>query len=487
MYALKLSPTEEGAKKQKWTLSVSDDVQNKTVKLCDLDLIASSLTNKFETVAALFDDMSKLIPNDFVPWYTNMIKEYIKSNYNSELILQEVPNFLNVAYKYIDAKNINFDSFVNKDKASKTSIVFLVDDIKALAAASVCLKLYSAICYDEKMKLTDNIHKLVYAGFIKPCYELGTTTKIYQTMRSRTYRSSITDRYMWELIKMMIVETPESYTLLMFNFLLTNLLATLDITTNPIPFFVSVIDDSIRWMMCSIYKDKVLYGEVFGGSGDVYGSSFSKESLHILCCNDVIGKAAKAGMTILENEYGVTIENFEEVRDRLDKINCLSLSMKSVILPIASRVLEIPYKYLLTAPPKHVMLLGVLIYHASKGILDERFPILHEFLIGCPNNPDSTVSRSSYKIKNVGYVINDKQNKIFGLSSSTLKFNIMSCVCGILSVCKKDLVSILTGKKLPKINYSDLENDVIFFFSEMYSHRLDGTFARIRERADIHF
>lgn len=484
MLSLKLQPNNE-QKKQRWDLVLREDDESAT--LCTLDLMSSSLTNKFEIVTNLFDDLSNLIPDDFVPWYTNMIKEYIVSNYNSEVILNEVPGFLVIAHKYMEAKNINFNSFVDYTKASKTSIVFSAEDIKSLAAASVCLKLYSLICYDSKMKLTDNTHKLVYSGFIKPCYELGTTTRIYQTMRSRTYRSSITDRYMWDLIKMMVVETPESYTLLMFNFLLTNLLATLDITTNPIPFFVSVIDDSIRWMMCSIYKDKVLYGEVFGGSGDVYGSSFSKETLNIYCCNDVIGKAAKAGMSILESEYGITQDNFIEVRDRLDKINKLSSSMKAVILPIASRVFGIPFKYLLTAPPKHIMLLGVLLYHCSRGILDERFPVLHDFLIGCPINPENPVTKSSYKIKNIGYIINDKTNKIFGLDSRTLRFNIMSCVCGILSVSKKDLVAIMTGKKLPKINYTDLENDVIFFYSELYSHRLDSMFDKIREKTDVYF
>lgn len=485
-HLLCLTPGAE-QKKQNWNLILKDTEQNKEVVLCSLDLIPSSLTNKFDIVADLFEDMSEVIPEIFVPWYTNMLKDYMASNYNSELILQQVPNFLEVANRYIDAKNINFASFVDYSKASKTSIVFSVEDIKALAQASICLKMYSVIGYDSRMKLTDNTHKLVYSGFIKPCYELGTVTKIFQTMRSRTYRSSITDKYMWELIKMMVVETPESYTLLIFNFLLTNLLVTLNIETNPIPYFIKIIDDSIRWLMSSMYKDKVLYGEVFGGSGDIYGSSFSKETLNIYCCNDVIGKAAKAGMEILENEYGFDEGGFYEVRERLDNITTLSASMKAVILPIASRVLEIPFKYLLTAPPKHVMLLGVLLYHCSRDILDQRFPLLYDFLIGCPVTGDTPAVRSSYKIKNLEFIINDKKNKIFGLAAGTLRFHIMSCVCGILSVSKKDLISILTGKKFQKTNYADMETDVIFFFSELYSHRLDSMFDKIRERTDMYF
>ncbi len=475
---------DESKKQKNWNLVLFNKEENESLVICELNLIPSSLSNKFEIVANLFDDMCTLLPNDFVLWYANMITEYISSDYNSELILNQVNNFLYFAKKYIDAKNIDFNTFVNYSKASKTSIIFTSEDIEALSIASICLKLYSLICYDSKMKLTDNTHKMVYSAFIRPCTEIGTTTKIYQTMRSRTYRSSITDRYMWELIKMMVVETPESYTLSIFNFLLTNLLATLDITTNPIPFFVSVIDDSIRWMMCSIYKDKVLYGEIFGGSGDVYGSSFSKETLHIYCCNDVIGKAAKAGMEILEKICDENKINIEEVHYRLDAISKLSASMKAVILPIASKVFEIPFKYLLTAPPRHIMLLGVLLHHCSEDTLGDRFPILHHFLTGCPVDEENSVSRSSYKIKNVGYVINDRENSIFGLKSSVLRFNIMSCVCGILSVSKKNLVSILSGKKLPKINYSDLEGDVIFFYSELYSQKLTKVFDQIRQRVD---
>jgi hypothetical protein len=484
MFVIKIEP-QENDQKLKWNMMLVDEKKERSVLITELNFIAASLTNKYGIVRNEIEEISRL-SQEFVTWYVDLIKRYQKSGCNSELLLEEVDTFKKFAQLYIDSKNVPFESFVDYSKASKTSIIFSVDDIKQIALSAVCLRMYSPFCYDEKMKPTDNVHKLIYSSFVKGCQEVGTISKIFQTMRSRTYRSSITDRYMWDLIRMLVLDTPESYTLLLFNFLMSNLLSTVEVATNPIPYFVIVTDRSLSWMMRSIYKDKVIYGEAFGGSDDIYGPSASKENLHILCCNDVIGKAAKAGMALLENEYGIGEEEFIGMREKLDGITSLSVSMKCVILPLASEVLEIPYTYLLKAPPKHIMLIGVLLYHCAKNVLDDRFPVITEFLIGCPTSMNTAVARSSYKIKNIDFIVNDNANSIFGLNSVSLRFEIMSCICGVLTASKKDLVSIINGAKLPKINYADLENDVIFFFSELYSGKLGTQFGKMRDKLEAY-
>jgi len=479
---------EQPDKKEKteWKLVLinKDTEEHKT--LSDIKLLPSSLTNKFQVVADFFEEISVVMPS-FVYWYSAMLKRYIESGYNSEIVLEETPNIIKFASDYVDSKNVDFSSFVDYKKASKTSIIFNEEDIRELHIASTCLKIESIFCYDEKLKLTENAQKLVYNEFIKNCCEIGTTEKIYQMVRSKTYRSTITDRYMWEVIKMGVVETPQSYTIVMFNFLMKNLLSILDVTVNPVPFFVGVMTDSIRYMMISIYKDKIVYGEPFGNSGDIYGSSVNKDTLNVLCCNDVIESASRAGVELLEQEYGVVEDSFLEVTNTLDSLNRLSATMKSVILPIASKVLDIPYTYLLKASPKHVMLIGVLLHYCSRNIMDVRFPVLTEFLIGCPRNRDSDIVRSSYKIKNPKDIINDNTNKIFGINSITLRYKIASSVCGMLIASKRDLCSIITGKEIPKINYSDLEMDVTTFYSEYYSGKLDPMFEKMKEKVDTFF
>lgn len=491
--------------KRKWSFNEVDENNNFKRCITVLNFETSSITNKFEVVANLIDDMNSRSP-EFSEWFIKLFSDYIESNYNSELLFAEKDKFIQFSESYLDSLNIDFSEFANEEKSSKTSIMFDKNDIRSIALSSNCLKLYSIFWFgaeeedvfnEEKkrwekhpkpLKLPENIHREFYQALIQPCIDTKTTVKMFQLIRSRIYRSSITDRYMWDLIKMAISETPETYVMTVFNFLMVNMLSTLSPERNPVPFLVSIIDDSIRWLMRTIYKDKIVYGEAFSGSDDIYGSSLSKESFYVYCCNDVVGKAAKIGMQILEDVYKLNDEEFNNVRDRIDIVDILTPPMKILTLPIASKVFEIPYKYLITCLPKHTLLMGIFLYELSKGILDESFPLITEFLITVPTETDLKFisTKSSYQIRNLEFIINNHK-PIFGFSSKTLKFDIMSNICGVLSASKKNLVSVITGQPLKKISYLSLEDDAIKFYTLLYANQLDGMFEQMREKSESYF
>jgi len=472
--------------KRKWELIQVDDVGNFKKKLLNLELKgATAITNKFEIVSDLISNICLTIP-EFSDWLSDLILDYIESDYNSEILLGTASEFLNMSEKYIDTLNVNFAGFTKIDKTTKTSIIFYESDNKAIAISSTCLKLYALFCYDIKLSLPENAHKKMYDDLVKPCIINNTANKMFQLIRSRIYRSSITDRYMWDLIKMAILETPESYVMKVFNFLMINMLCTLSPKQNPIPFLVSIIDDSIRWLMRTVYKDRIIYGEAFGGPDDIYGSSVSKESFYVYCCNDSVGKAAKIGMSLLETEHMLTGDEFDQVRDRVDLLDILTPPMKLLILPIASKVFEIPYKYLLTCSPKHALLMGIFLHYLSKDILDERFPIINEFLISYPTDIKSLSTRSLYKTRNLEFILND-DTPIFGFAAKTFKWEVMNSICGVLSVSKKNLVSIIDGKILRKMSFFNLEHDVIQFFTLFYSNQLDSVFEQMRIKAESYF
>lgn len=475
----------EKVNKRQWVLSKVDDSGNYEKCLLEQTLIPSSITNKYEIVAYLLEDMCQKV-KPFSDWFSNLIESYIENDFNSEIILNNVNEFIKFSTLYVDSLDIKFSSFTNTDKISKTSIIFGEEDIRAIAISSTALKLYSIFCYDGNLKLPDNIHREVYQGLIQPCIDNQTTTKVFQLIRSRVYRSSITDRYIWDLIKMAISETPQSYVMTVFNSLMINMICILAVDRNPIPFLVSIIDDSIRWLMRTVYKDRILYGEAFSGSDDIYGSSLSKDSFYMYSCNDVIGKAASVGMSLLETEYLLTPDQFDEVRNRIDVVDILTPPMKLLTLPITSKVFEIPYKYLLACPPKHALLIGIFLFHISKGILDEDFPIISEFLISCPKDNKFLSTRSSYQIRNLEFVLNNP-TPVFGFESKSLKFNIMSSICGILSAGKKNLVSVITGLPLRKISYASLEHDIIKFFTMLYSNQLNSMFDELRRISEAYF
>ena len=471
--------------KRNWVLVDVDETGNLKDTIVELNLIGSSITNKFDVVADILPDICTKVEG-FEPWFKKWIKDYLEQSKDAEIILDEMDTYMGYIENYVDNKGVDFSNFSKIEKSSKTSVMFTKEDIKAIAISSTALKIYSMICYDSDIKLPGNIHRSVYDRIIRPCVDLNVTNKIFQLIRSRTYKSSITDRGVWEIIKLRIQETPESYVMAIFNFLMTNMLSTLTIERNPIPFIVSIIDDSVRWMMRTVYKDRILYGEVFGGSEDIYGSSVSKESFHLHCCNDVVGKSATAAISILENELTLSEEQFDEVRDRLEKIEYLTPIMKLLILPIAGKVLEIPYRFLLTSPPKHAALLGIFLNHLAQGILSENFPVITEFLLAHPRDLSYSNTRSSYKVRNLEFVINDK-HPIFGFKSKVLKSEIMSSISGVFSANKKNLINIIDGKAITKVSHVDLERDTIKFYTLLYSNHLDFVFKRMREKADGYF
>lgn len=470
--------------KRKWNLYYKEGEEKILLKNLNF-VISSSIIKKFEIVKELYEDISVNIEG-FSKWFCDLIEEYKESGYNSEIMIEKSRDILDYAKKYVDSKNIDYTRFVDRSKSSKTSILFLENDIKAIGVTSTCLKIYSIFKHDEQLMIPENIHKTIYNIFIEDCINLGTTDKIFELIRSRSYRSSITDKYIWDIIRMSILETPESYVMVIFNFLMNNLISTLDISVNPINYLTSIVDDKIRWLMCGVYKDKIIYGEAFSGTEDISGHSQSKESFYLICCNDLIAKVAKIGMDILSNEYNLDEDAFLKVRNRLDNIKYLDPPMKLITVLLASKILKIPYKFLLITPPKYIVLVGVFLHHICKNILDSKFPILTDFLLGCPKDQSSVIIRSSYKIKNIEYLLDDR-SRIFGFNSAYLKYNIISPFCGILSVCKKNVISVVDGTPMASITYNDMETDIVNFYNELYSGQLEKDFEKMREKMDLYF
>jgi len=449
----------------------------------EFDFLKANYASKFFSVSELIDELNELYPRKFGSWFEKLLEKYIEQNYNSQVVLENCDKILEISKDYFYSKEIDYSRFVNRKKKSRTSVFFDVDDMEAIAIASTALKIYSLFSSDVNLKVTDNVNKLVFAKILSPCTEIETSNKIYQVIRSRICRSSVTDKVMWELIKLSIIETPESYTMIIFNYMMNSMFSTIDINNNPIPFLIGIIDEGLGWLISTAFVTNVLYGDSFGTSEEIYGSSFSKDSLYIYCCNDVIIKASKAALDIIENEYDISEKEFMEIQNRLDNVNSIHHHMKRITLPIASKVLEIPYKYLIMSPPKHVALIGILIHHCSTGNLGEKFPIIMEYLKTIPREKEFSMNKSSYKIKNKEYLIN-RDDRIFGFTSKKLRFDIISCNCGVLSSSKKDLYNIIDGKSLPKFNYQELEKDALDFYTDLYSGKLEEDFEKMRIKVD---
>jgi hypothetical protein len=68
-----------------------------------------------------------------------------------------------------------------------------------------------------------------------------------------------------------------------------------------------------------------------------------------------------------------------------------------------------------------------------------------------------------------------------------LKYEIISPICGLLCASKRNLVSVVSGDKISKITYHELEDDAISFFTDLYSNNLEKYFDEMRKKVDNYF
>ena len=461
--------------KRKWNLYDSDKGED---PVFEMNLENSSITNKFEIVKEVIDFSNENI-DGFEDWFRIMISGYIK-NYDSEKVLKKMNRITEFANAYVQKSGVNFSNFVNIKKSSKTSILFSAEEIEAINKAAYSLKIYSIFYNDLKLKLADNIHKEIYEIIIKECSDLNITNKIYELVRSKIYRSSVTDKYMWVIIGLLINETPDSFSMNVFNSLMINFIPLINININPIVFLVTIIDDGIRWLMKNSFKEKFVYGDSYGVTSEVTSNVMNRESFNYYCHKDTIIKISKVAIDYLDEHNIINENNSINFYTKLNNLSELSISQKLINLPLISKILYIPYKVLLTFSPKHIILISIFLYYIAGDNVFKNYSILRDYLISVPNEDSYISSWSTYKLKKLDNIINDPQ-PIFGFSSPSLKFNILSPICGVLSSNRKSLVNIIDDTILNKHPFIDVETEVIDYFTKIYSNSMDEELGKVRE------
>jgi len=500
---IQVEKNETDTKNRLWFLYNNKNGNKKL--LCNLKLITTSLTNNFNVVEELLDDINTN-HSRFSNWIERFICDYINNNHSYDIIESRVDALLKHSAAYVKSKNIDFSGYLDKTKTTKTSIVFTAEDIECIIILSVCLKIYGIISCDSTMKLPDNLHIKILEQISGNAKRLGLKNKIFKLVCSLTYRTVMRDKYIWDFCQLRGTDAPDSHIMGVFNYIIANLIAILEMDKNPIPFIINTVENSIRWLMKSVHNNDIIYGETFFGPEDIYSTgSNSQHSFSIYCCSDLIGRCAKSGMDILASKYCVSDDGFNDIRDRLDEIDDIYPHVKLVTLPIFSKVFGINYKHLLQMPPEHTILAGVLLRELVEDVFPERFPNISSFLTSCPSLPSRNVHlikgkkvveyvdepkgvamKSSYNIRSPEYVLNDNK-RMFGFKSPLVRFKSLSSIIGVLISARRSLSSIYNGEKLKKISNNILEREFANYFSLLYNGELDNSFLKMAEKAESEY
>jgi len=439
-----------------------------------LDLLFSPITNKFFRLTEFVEDCSLKLGKDFDDWFCGLIKDYKKSNYDYQVIRNNIPLLKSFCDRYLDQSGINFEDYINRSKASKNSIFFDADEIKTVIHASNYLKLYFVLGQDSKMKLVNKFHKETYNNLISDINDNSIIYKLFKIVSSKTYEYNYTDRYMWDYIKTIYCKTTDMHVFSIFNFIMNNILVTCRTDSNPIPYLISVIDESIKWILKNIYKDAIIYSETIN-TQDVYTIQ-GKDNLSSYAHNDTIGKL----LIISYNQLETTgIENIEAFKNTINGLKEISLFANYITYPLLSKVLDIPYRHFMTLSVSNAYLLNLLVHGLLPDTFKEELPVLSKMLLYY--NKQKPILKTTYKVKNID-TFTETLGTFLSFKNNIAPYDFYSSVIGKIS--RNSYASFINDQEIVNFPLAKLEVDIIKFYNDYFDNRLDSLFDDIRMKID---
>lgn len=450
-----------------------------------LKLSSSTITNKFHIVSSYIESLSETIGSDFDDWFCNLLKSCEDTDEKYFILVDNIDKLKSYVDLYMERMNSDFSIFVDESKAKKNSILFTVDDIERIIRLSGYLKVYSVISNSENLKLGQRLHKKVYNLIAKDIAESELVYKIFNVIKTKTFRYNITDRYMWDYIKMIQCKSIDVHVVEIFNFIMNYILVLCEEDKNPITYFVSVVEESVKWFLRSVYKSSIVYDDSVS-TEDIHAININ--NLKTYSYNDTLGRlkgiALKQIHDELESETEKSDSTITEFQNRLSLVEYISPLCECLVFPILSELTQIPYNHFKTLTPDHSAVLAVY----TKKLLEKTFSEYNSLFSMLDYYPiEPTALATTYKIKIANDHINlmNKVNNFYGFKTKILPHKILCYFVGRISRIKfKHTVS---GKDLVGIPLSKIESDIVNFYTYYFAGKFKSDIDNMRKLMNVDF
>lgn len=443
----------------------------------EIKLQSSSITNKFDIVVNFINNLMKFHKKKFETWFYNFLKECENAETRAVVIDKNIDIIKKFVDEYIEGTDFDYAKFVDETKAKKGSILFQADEIKEIIRLSCYLKVYSFLSNSENLNVGDKLHKHVYNRFAGNLIETEIASKIFDVVKTKTFRYNMTDRFMWDYIKSIQCKDIGIHIVEIFNFIMNNIIILCEEDKNPITYFVGVIDESVKWFLRSVYKGSIVYDDSIN-TEDIHGINVN--NLRTYSFNDTLGRlkgiAFQKVYEELEKENAMTIgdkrdEYIVNFNQRLSSIEYISPLCNSLVYPLLAKMTQITYIHFKTISSEHAAVLSyyvnILLQKVFKGEYKSLFSLLDYYPITAPS------LSTTYKIKSVQEYLNliNKIQNFYGFNSKIFPYEIMSHFVGRVS--RINFCHLLTGQKLSGIPLGKVEQDIIHFFVMFFSGKFE--------------
>jgi len=450
----------------------------------EYDLVYGPGSNKYYVLFNFVENMCNTLGKECEDWYVNLVKNY-KAKQDFRILWDALPQLKSYCDKYLDVLNINFSGYVDEKKRSKSSIFFDANEIKQIVRVSSYLKVYYTIYKDQTMEITQRFNKKIFQNLIEIISNSTIILKIHKVVSSKTFEYNQSDKYMWLYIKNMLCRTPDTHIANIFNFVVNYIIVTCEVDKNPIPYLISVIDESIKWILRTTYKDSIIYSDSIA-TQDV-NSVVGRDNLKTYAHNNTIGHLTVIAYNALEEIFDKCEQTkdlrIEEFKGKIEGIKELSVIAECITYPILAKILDIPFRHFLTLSITTSYMMNILLYKLTEGtVFEENYPYMRKLLLY--HNLQRPISKTSYKIKNLNKFI-ESFDHFIGFKNRTSVYDIYSMLIG--KITKNEYSDFITGNSITNLPISQLETEVVDFYNKYFSGHLDDFLKQIQEKIDSNF
>lgn len=442
----------------------------------DLNFITSSVTGKYHIVADFIERVSEFHGDTFNQWFFELLNNCKDDNLRSAAIFNSIDIIKSFSDNYLDSLNIDYSKFVDKTKAKKNSILFEAEEIKDIIRISSYLKLYSVISNNKDLKLGQKLHKDVYNKFTAKIVETDVVSKIFDIIKTKTFRYNLTDKFMWDYIKTIQCKDMGTHIIEIFNFIMNNIIILCEENKNPITYFAGVINESIKWFLRSVYKGSIVYNDEIA-TEDVHSTHIS--NLKTYSFNDTLGRLKSIAYEKIYEQ--LDRENINTMKDKSDQyiidfnnrisnIEYISPLSLCLVFPLLSDITTIPYIHFKTISPEHSIILSYYLNRLLEKVFKTEYKNLFSLLDNYPNSQPSL--NTTYRIKSVHEFIKIQDNiqNFYGFNTKMFPHSIICHYVGRIS--RISFIHLLTNKKLSGIPLSKIETDMIHFYTMYFAGKL---------------
>lgn len=444
-----------------------------------LRLVASTVTNKYDIVTAFITRVAEFHGEEFSEWFIKLILDCQDVDKRAEIFGNNIDTLKKYVDEYLESTGVDYDKFVDISKAKKNSILFSPDEIKNILRLSCYLKVYSVISNNAEMAFGKSLHRQIYNRLAENVIETDVASKLYDVIKTKTFRYNLTDKFMWDYIKTIQCKDIGSHIIEIFNFIMNYIMVLCEEDKNPITYFVGVIDQSVKWILRSVYKGTIVYDDSIS-TEDIHGINVN--NLLTYSFNDTLGRMKAVAFekihTQLEKSTSLTMDedvsdkDLVEFNNRIEKIEYISPLCPSLVFPLLSKMTDISYIHFKTISPDHAAILSYYLHSLLQKVFKGEYKNLFSLLEYYPLSQPSI--NTTYKIKTIHDFINiqDDVKNFYGFNTKILPHKILCHFVGRVS--RINFCHLISGQKLSGIPLTKVESDMIIFYTLLFSGSIDN-------------